>query len=325
VMSQLGVVMCLAGISEEFIAKVPEEKEKWMPFVDDAMRRVVKHFDTERRIFMETVDPVTGIDHSNMDGRFFNPGHSIEVSWFLLHLCRLKPSEMHKTMALEALEGALTLGWDTDEYNGGILYMMDVLGKPLLDTTVTATNKLWWPQCEALYATMLAYAETKDPKWAVWLEKVNKYIYTYFCDAGAGNGEWFGYLNRDGSIFNRCKGGNYKGCFHVPRALLYSMKVAESVMGSVPEEVAEVPAPAPSSPQGGSTWDIGHGHGNSYQSTAKATITKVEPTAAQAAGLSRSQAAKAWSPKAGSQSWQPPATKEEEEQRPQTAKPDWWG
>ena len=42
-------------------------------------------------------------------------------------------------------------------YNGGILYMMDVLGKPLLDTTVTATNKLWWPQCEALYATMLAY------------------------------------------------------------------------------------------------------------------------------------------------------------------------
>jgi mannose/cellobiose epimerase-like protein (N-acyl-D-glucosamine 2-epimerase family) len=53
----------------------------WMPYVEDAMRRVVKHFDTERKCFMETVDPVTGVDHSSMGGRFFNPGHSIEVAW----------------------------------------------------------------------------------------------------------------------------------------------------------------------------------------------------------------------------------------------------
>ena len=33
--------------------------------------------------------------------------------------------------------------------------MMDILGKPILDTTVTATNKLWWPQSEALYACTL--------------------------------------------------------------------------------------------------------------------------------------------------------------------------
>ena len=40
--------------------------------------------------------------------------------------------------------------------------MVDILGKPLMDATVTAENKLWWPMSEALYATMLAYERTKD-------------------------------------------------------------------------------------------------------------------------------------------------------------------
>ena len=38
----------------------------------------------------------------------------------------------------------------------------------------------------------------------------------HLCDADGG-GEWFGYLRRDNTVFNRCKGGNYKGFFHVPR------------------------------------------------------------------------------------------------------------
>ena len=40
-----------------------------MPFVEDAMKRVVNHFDSERKIFMEVVDAETGIDHSSMTGR----------------------------------------------------------------------------------------------------------------------------------------------------------------------------------------------------------------------------------------------------------------
>jgi hypothetical protein len=85
----------------------------------------------------------------------------------------------HQTQALDALEGSLKLGWDDDAHNGGILYMMDILGKPLLDTTVTSTNKLWWPQCEALYACTYAYVETKDQKWLDWLNLVQEYIYKY--------------------------------------------------------------------------------------------------------------------------------------------------
>lgn len=56
-------------------------------------------------------------------------------------------------------------------------YMMDILGKPLLDTTVTATNKLWWPHSEALYACTLAYERTGDACWLEWLVKIDTFIY----------------------------------------------------------------------------------------------------------------------------------------------------
>eukprot|EP00038_Savillea_parva_P014568 m.11355 g.11355 ORF g.11355 m.11355 type:complete len:427 (-) comp2838_c0_seq2:1150-2430(-) len=223
--SSLAQVMCLAGLAEEFIETVPEDRALYMPFVEDAMRRVRLHFDAERKIFMEVADPERGVHHDTMDSRLFNPGHSIEVSWFLLHLCDLKPDAEVETMALEALKGALEIGWDTTVPAGGLLYMMDILGKPLLDTTVTATNKLWWPQCEALYATTLAYKRTGDPMWLTWLKKADAFCYTYLCDKDNG-GEWLGYLNRDGSPFNLCKGGNYKGGYHVPRTLLYCFKAA---------------------------------------------------------------------------------------------------
>ena len=171
--SVLGEVMCLAGLAEEFIAKFPERRGEFLPHVDSAMRRVKLHYDAERRVLMEAAHPERGVEHDTMAGRFFNPGHSIEVAWFLLHLCRLRPSDEHRTLALDVLEGScvfsppcsrphpatvtppampaacrLVAGWDSEAHGGGLLYMMDILGKPILDTTVTATNKLYaQPPC----------------------------------------------------------------------------------------------------------------------------------------------------------------------------------
>ena len=45
--------MCLAGLSAEFIDKFPEDRASYMPDVEDAMRRVGIHFDSERGILME--------------------------------------------------------------------------------------------------------------------------------------------------------------------------------------------------------------------------------------------------------------------------------
>ena len=49
-------------------------------------------------------------------------GHSIEISWFLLHLNKYLADHELKDIALEGLIGALELGYDQEF--GGITYML---------------------------------------------------------------------------------------------------------------------------------------------------------------------------------------------------------
>ena len=88
--------------------------------------------------------------------------------------------------------------------------------------------KLWWPHTEAIYALVLAYTLTHEERWLRWLERVDRYAYAHFADPEYG--EWFGYCDRRGHLTHTCKGGNYKGCFHVPRALLFSIQRMEEAL-----------------------------------------------------------------------------------------------
>ena len=101
---------------------------------------------------------------------------------------------------------------------------MDVEQKPMLQ--LEAPMKLWWPHTEAIYALILAYTETRDPKWLKWLERVDAYAFQHFSDPE--HGEWFGYCDRSGKLTHTLKGNNYKGAFHVPRFLLFSLQAIES-------------------------------------------------------------------------------------------------
>lgn len=70
---------------------------------------------------------------------------------------------------------------------------------------------------EAMYAHLLNYSITKDENDFKLFEEVVDYSFEHFSDSEFG--EWFGYLNREGKRTHDFKGGPYKGCFHVPRAL----------------------------------------------------------------------------------------------------------
>ena len=238
-LSNLADVMCLACLAEELLKRLPAQRERWMADVAEAQRRVAMHYDPGKRILHEWAHPTRGVETQAPAGRLFNPGHSIEVAWFLLHLCQIRPVRGLHELALDALEGSLRHGWD-DEWSGGgggLWYMLDVCCEPLIDATVTAEHKLWWPMCEALYACMLALEITHDEeRWLPWLRKIHTWIYEHLCDdpseRAGGGGEWFGYLRRDGSMHNAGpKGGNYKGFFHVPRCLLFATASASRYLG----------------------------------------------------------------------------------------------
>ena len=78
-------------------------------------------------------------------------------------------------------------------------------------------QKLWWVHLETLVALLKGYASTGRKECWQWFEKVHAYAWSHFDDPA--NGEWFGYLNRQGDPLLTLKGGKWKGCFHVPRAL----------------------------------------------------------------------------------------------------------
>jgi len=100
---------------------------------------------------------------------------------------------------------------------------VDIEGRPALQ--LEWDMKLWWVHTEALYALLLAEKLTGDPKWRSWYERVHEYSFSRFADPEYG--EWYGYLHRDGSVAIPAKGGRWKGCFHLPRALLRCWKLLE--------------------------------------------------------------------------------------------------
>jgi N-acylglucosamine 2-epimerase len=183
-------------------------------------------YDRERRIFLEFSGE--GADQWP-EGRLACPGSSLEVAWFLLHVMEALGDFSRRDAVIESIEGALEFGWDREF--GGLCYFMDIDGRPPLQ--LEANMKLWWPHTEAIYALVLAATMTGATKWADWLARVDAYSFKHFADPR--HGEWFGYCDRRGDLTHTLKGNNYKGSFHVPRALLFSIQRIESGSPQSPE------------------------------------------------------------------------------------------
>ncbi len=172
------------------------------------------------KVVMESVNPDGSIsDH--FDGRMLNPGHSIEAAWFILQEADLRGSDKLKNLGCDMLDWMWERGWD-EEY-GGLFYFRDVHHKPVQE--YWHDMKFWWPHDEALIATMMAWKMTGDAKYADWHEKLRVWSFGHFGDPE--NGEWLGYLHRDGSPSNTLKGSLWKSFFHHPRALWMCHRLAK--------------------------------------------------------------------------------------------------
>ncbi|WP_398454417.1 AGE family epimerase/isomerase [Sphingobacterium thalpophilum] len=166
----------------------------------------------EQNLVYENVGP-DGSFVDSFEGRLLNPGHAIEAMWFMMDLGeRLQRPALIDRAASIGLR-MLEYGWD--EKYGGIFYFMDAKGKPTQQ--LEWDQKLWWVHCETLVCMAKAWVLTGNAEAKVWFERVHDYTWSKFRDPVYG--EWFGYLNRMGEVLLDLKGGKWKGCFHVPRAL----------------------------------------------------------------------------------------------------------
>ena len=147
----------------------------------------------------------------SFEGRQLNPGHSIEAMWFIMDLgVRLGRQDLIDRAVDIALK-MVNVGWDKEF--GGIFYFMDRLGYPTQQ--LEWDQKLWWVHIETMICMAKGYLLTGRPECWAWFEKVQDYAWSHFKDPVYP--EWYGYLNRQGEVLLPLKGGQWKGCFHVPR------------------------------------------------------------------------------------------------------------
>jgi N-acylglucosamine 2-epimerase len=158
--------------------------------------------------------------------RVVNPGHSIEMSWFLLDYAKQSGKTELIELAERVFNSAFNIGWD--KKYGGILYFTDYAGEPV--EAYEHDMKLWWPHNEAVIATLKLYEATKNNKYLKIFKKVYNYAKKHFLDKDYG--EWYGYLRRDGKPTEpACKGQIYKGPFHVPRMYITASQTLKNLIG----------------------------------------------------------------------------------------------
>lgn len=151
------------------------------------------------------------------NGRVINPGHCIETAWFLLEEAKYRNWDKDITnQALQILEWSWEWGWD--KQYGGIINFRDCRNLPPQD--YSQDMKFWWPQTEAIIATLYAYEATCDDKYLIMHKEISDWTYTHFPDHEYG--EWYGYLHRDGTVAQAAKGNIFKGPFHIPRMMIKS-------------------------------------------------------------------------------------------------------
>jgi N-acylglucosamine 2-epimerase len=214
----IGVPMIMMNTAQQLRETIGDDRcDEW---INSWIKEIEKDFvKDDIKCVMEQVSPDGSIiDH--IDGRTLNPGHAMEGAWFILHEAKYQNNNPHLIeLGCKMLDYMWERGWDK-EY-GGILYFRDVYNKPVQE--YWQDMKFWWPHNEVIIATLLAYLMTGNAKYAEWHKQIHAYAYKHFHDPI--NGEWYGYLHRDGTIAQTAKGNLFKGPFHLPRQEWYCAQI----------------------------------------------------------------------------------------------------
>ncbi|MBM3855990.1 MAG: N-acylglucosamine 2-epimerase, partial [Verrucomicrobia bacterium] len=115
----------------------------------------------------------------------------------------------------------LEIGWD-HAGGGGVLLAVDRDDRQPVAWNF-AESKLWWPQTEALYATLLGWAQTGRSEFLDWYERLWRVCLDHFVDWTLG--EWRQKLSRDFQPIAETIALPVKDPFHLPRSLMLQIEL----------------------------------------------------------------------------------------------------
>ena len=216
VMILINVASCLRLVSDDPILTRQ---------IDESIEKLKKYFmHPEFKALLESVGPNGEFIATNMT-RLINPGHCIETAWFIMEEAKTRNWNKDLTdMALTIFDWSWDWGWDKSY--GGIINFRDCRNLPVQD--YSQDMKFWWPQCEAIIASLYAYLATGDDEYIYRHQRISEWTYAHFPDAKYG--EWYGYLHRDGRVAQPAKGNLFKGPFHIPRMMIKSYTLCKEIL-----------------------------------------------------------------------------------------------
>lgn len=193
--------------------------------IDQSIADLRRYFMKEEfGTLLEMVGP-NGEFFDTCNGRTINPGHCMETGWFILKVAEQRSwDEDLVKMGTTIIDWAWKWGWD--EPYGGIINFRDCKGFPSQD--YSHDMKFWWPQCETILASLMAWRATGKEKYLDMHRKAYDYAFSKFPDPEFG--EWFGYLHRDGTPAQTAKGNMFKGPFHIPRMMLLAGEMYRDII-----------------------------------------------------------------------------------------------
>lgn len=193
--------------------------------IDDSLAALSKYFiHPEFKALLEMVGP-DGEFIDTCNGRVINPGHCIETAWFILEEAKYRNWDKELVeLATTILDWSWEWGWDKEF--GGIINFRDCRNLPCQD--YSQDMKFWWPQTEAVIATLYAYQATGDEKYLEMHKQISDWTYAHLPDKEYG--EWYGYLHRDGTVAQPAKGNIFKGPFHIPRMMVKSYMLCNELI-----------------------------------------------------------------------------------------------
>ena len=193
--------------------------------ISESIEKLERYFiHPEFEALLETVGP-NGEFIDSIIGRTINPGHCIETAWFLLEEAKYRNGDSQLTeTAVKILDWSWKWGWD--KQYGGIINFRDCKGLPVQD--YSQDMKFWWPQTEAIIATLYAYEATGEERYLRMHQQISDWTYVHFPDMEYG--EWYGYLHRDGTVAQPAKGNIFKGPFHIPRMMIKGLMLCRDMV-----------------------------------------------------------------------------------------------
>ena len=219
-LKNLALPMILCNLYNELGDLVPEEEKEQLTHA--CVNEIFDLFwDEERGVILENISP-KGSFSDTFDGRLINPGHGLEAMWFIMDLGVQLDRNDWIDRSVEMALSIVEKGWDKEQE--GIFYFMDAQGHP--PQQLEWDQKLWWVHLEAMICFLKGYELTGSKACWYWFKKIHHYTWSHFRDSKRG-GEWYGYLNRSGEVRLSLKGGKWKGCFHVPRALFKLYEISK--------------------------------------------------------------------------------------------------